>query len=239
MNEEIFIKEVKKLGIEINETQKNQLQKYCKFLIETNKITNLTSINDSEGIYLKHFYDSLTLNKAIDFKKINTMLDIGTGAGFPGLVIKIIYPHIKLTLLDSNNKKISFLRDLIKILEIKEVELINDRAEDFIKDKREVYSLVTARAVSQLNILCELCMPFTEIGGYFIPLKGSNTEEIEDSSYAIDKLGGKIEDIITFNLPIEESKRNIIKIKKIKKTEIIYPRKYDKIKKNPLKKNNK
>lgn len=239
MNKEQFITELKKLNIELTEEQLNQLETYCNYLLEYNEHTNLTAIKDKEGVYLKHFYDSITFIKAIDLKAYNNLLDIGTGAGFPGLVLKILYPHLEVTLLDSNNKKIKFLESLITKLNITGITLYNGRAEDYCKQKREYYDIVTGRAVSNMSVLTEISLPFVKLNGYFIAMKGQNKEEIEESKDAIQILGGKIEDIINFLLPIEESERNIIKIKKILNTPNEYPRRYEKIVKNPLKKKRK
>lgn len=239
MNKETFIKELKKLGITLQEEQLKKLEIYCDYLLEVNKYTNLTAIKEKEQVYLKHFYDSLTIVKSCDLTNIHNLIDIGTGAGFPGMVIKIVFPNIEITLLDANNKKIKFLEDLIKKLQLTKINLYHGRAENFCKENREKFDIVTGRAVSNMTILSELCLPLTKINGYFIALKGSNEEEIEDSFYAIKELGGKIEKIDKFLLPIEESGRNIIKIKKIKMTPKKYPRRYEKIVKSPLKSNGK
>jgi len=235
MNNERFIEEINKLGIQLTDNQLKELDVYCNFLKEYNSHTNLTAITDDEGIYLKHFYDSLTFVKAIDLNQYENLIDIGTGAGFPGMVLKIIYPNLKVTLLDSNNKKINFLKELAMKLNITGLEFFQGRAEDYVIKNREKFDIVTARAVSNLPVLSELCMPLTKVGGYFIAMKGSNKEEIEDARFAIKTLGGTIEEIINFNLPIEESERNIIKIKKDNNTPQEYPRRYDKIIKKPLK----
>lgn len=235
MNKESFIKELSKLNISLTEEVLNKLDIYANFLIEYNKHTNLTAITNIEDIYLKHFYDSLTIVKAIDLTKINNLIDVGTGAGFPGMVIKILFPNIEVTLLDSNNKKITFLQELSQKLQLTNINFYHGRAEEYSKEYRESFDIVTARAVSNLTTLSELCLPLTKINGYFIPLKGSNEEEITSSYNAINKLGGKVEEIIKFSLPYEDSKRNIIKIKKIKNTPSIYPRRYEKIIKYPLK----
>ncbi|MGN1337591.1 MAG: 16S rRNA (guanine(527)-N(7))-methyltransferase RsmG [Candidatus Coprovivens sp.] len=239
MNKELFVKEVSELGLDLKEEQLKNLDIYCKFLIEYNSHTNLTAITEEEQVYLKHFYDSLTILKSIDMNKVESLIDIGTGAGFPGMVIKILFPEIEVTLLDSNNKKINFLKELAQKLNLKKINFYHGRAEDFCVKNREKFEIVTARAVSNMTLLTELCLPLTKQGGYFIALKGSNIEEIEESKYAIEILGGSIEEIISFNLPIEESGRNIVKIKKIKTTPKEYPRRYDKIVKNPLKKSGK
>ncbi len=235
MNREIFENELHKLGIDLTGNQLISFNTYCEFLKEYNSHTNLTAITDDEGIFLKHFYDSLTFVKALDLNNYETLLDVGTGAGFPGMVLKIVYPHLKVTLLDSNNKKINFLKELVMKLNMKDVDFYQGRAEEFVKNNREKFDIVTARAVSNLPVLSELCMPLTKVNGYFIAMKGSNKEEIDDSYFAIKTLGGNTEEIINFNLPIEDSERNIIKIKKIKNTPEEYPRRYEKIIKNPLK----
>ena len=233
MNKELFEIELNKLNIHLSEEQKKKLDIYANFLIEYNNHTNLTSITNIEDIYLKHFYDSITIIKAINLNEVNTLLDIGTGAGFPGMVIKIIYPNINVTLLDSNNKKILFLRELSNKLDL-EVNLIHDRAENFINNNRESFDIVVSRAVAQLNILLELAIPFLKVGGYFIAMKSHAKEEIDNSTSSLTKLNSIIEDIIELELPIEKSKRTLIKIKKNDKTELQYPRLYDKIKKQPL-----
>ena len=235
MNKEQFEEELHKLGIDLTGRELICFNAYCEFLKEYNSHTNLTAITDDEGIFLKHFYDSLTIVKAIDLNKYNTLIDIGTGAGFPGMVLKIIYPHLRITLLDSNNKKINFLKELAMKLNITGIEFYQGRAEDYVKTHREKFDIVTARAVSNLPVLSELCIPLTKIDGYFIAMKGSNKDEIEDARFAIKTLGGHIEEIVNFTLPIEESERNIIRIKKIKQTPNEYPRRYEKIIKKPLK----
>ena len=235
MNKEQFYKELEKLNIVLDNNQIEQLSTYCNFLTEYNKHTNLTAIKEEKDIYLKHFYDSLTLTKVYNFSN-EKVLDIGTGAGFPGMVLKIVFPNIKLTLLDSNNKKTKFLNELIKILKVNNVTIINERAEDYVKNNREVFDIATSRAVSDLTILSELSLPFVKVEGYFIPLKGSNKEEINNSLYSIKLLGGNMEKIENILLPIENSERNILLIKKVLKTPSKYPRLYSQIIKNPLKK---
>ena len=192
MNKEEFVSEVSKLGLNLTPEQLNMLDTYAKFLIEYNSHTNLTAITEENQIYLKHFYDSITIIKAIDLTKIDNLIDIGTGAGFPGMVIKILFPNIKVTLLDSNNKKINFLQELGNKLNLTDINYYHGRAEEFVQNNREIFSLVTARAVSNLTTLSELCLPLTKLNGYFIPLKGSNEEEINDSLNAIKKLVLKI-----------------------------------------------
>ena len=235
MNKETFTKELENIGIKLNSTQLNLLEEYCNFLLEYNQHTNLTAIKNKDQVYLKHFFDSLTIVKAIDLNNFHNLLDIGTGAGFPGMVLKIVFPDLKVTLLDSNNKKINFLKELADRLKITDIDFYHGRAEEFCQKSREQFEIVTARAVSNMNVLSELCLPLVKKDYYFIALKGSNVDEITQSQTAITKLGGTIEKIIDFYLPIEESGRNIVVIKKEKNTPNIYPRRYEKIIKNPLK----
>ena len=236
MNKEEFVSELKKIGINLTEKELNSFNTYCEFLKEYNSHTNLTAITDDEGIYLKHFYDSLTITKVIDLNKYNNLIDIGTGPGFPGMVLKIVFPNLKVTLLDSINKKIKFLEELSSKLNIKDIEIFNGRVEDYLKTKRETFDIVTARAVANLPVLSELCIPLVKVGGYFVAMKGSNEEEINESDFDIKELGGSIEKIEKFELPNDGGLRNIIKVKKVSKTDNKYPRRYDKITKNPLKK---
>lgn len=234
MNKEEFLKELNKIGVNLTDTQLNQLDIYANKLIEYNEHTNLTAIKNYNDIFLKHFYDSLTLTQVIDFTQVSTLLDVGTGAGFPGLVLKIVFPHLQITLLDANNKKTKFLEYITKTLDLKNVEIINDRCEKIITKKREYYDVVTARAVKNLPVLSELCIPFVKVNGYFIPMKGQNNEEIKSSQTGIKTLNAKIEEIKKIKLPYEESQRTILKIKKIDYTNKMYPRNYDKIIKKPL-----
>ncbi len=234
MNELEFYKELEKLNIKLTEIQKQQLLKYYDYLVEYNSHTNVTSITDKESVYLKHFYDSILLSQTIDFNNIENMLDIGCGAGFPGLVLKIVFPHIKLTLLDSNNKKTTFCKNLIDILNVENVEVINNRAEEFINERREYYDLVTARAVKNLPVLIELSIPFVSINGQFIAMKADYEEELNNSLKGINILGGEYLTTKNINLPNNEGIRNFILIKKIKNTDKKYPRQYNQILKKPL-----
>ena len=232
MNIEIFIKEVEKLNIKVTEQNLNDLEKYKDLLIEYNKRFNLTAIKTEKEIYLKHFYDSLTLTKAIDLDGNLKLLDIGTGAGFPGLVLKIFYPNLEVTLLDSNNKKITFLETVIKELNLKGVKCIHSRAESLPEEYREHFDIVTSRAVAHLRILSELSIPYLKVKGKLIAMKGISSEEIKESEEILEKLDSTINNIITFNLPIENSNRSLVIIEKQKQTNKIYPRSYDKIVKN-------
>ena len=233
MNKSEFIEELKKLNINITDEMLNELDIYKNFLQEYNKHTNLTAITTDEDIYLKHFYDSITIVKAIDLNKVESLLDIGTGAGFPGMVIKIIYPNIKVTLLDANNKKIKFLEELASKLNI-DVELIHSRVEDYAKNNLNKFDVVTSRAVANLRVLTELSLPLVKVNGYFIALKGVVEEELKDANSTINILNSEIEDIISFNLYQNINQRNIVKIKKNKESTLKDLRSYDKIIKKSL-----
>lgn len=232
MNIETFIKEVEKLNISITKENLASLAKYKDLLVEYNKKFNLTAIKSDEEIYLKHFYDSLTLIKAYSLNGNLKLLDIGTGAGFPGIVLKIFYPDLELTLLDSNHKKIAFLEVVIKELNLKNVTCINSRAENLPKTYREYFDIVTSRAVAHLRILLELSIPYLKVGGKLIAMKGLSEDEIKESAKILEKLDSRIVDTIKFNLPIEGSNRSLVIVQKNKKTNEIYPRSYDKIVKN-------
>ena len=234
MSEQEFIDALKKDDFILKQDQINQFNIYFNFLIEYNNHTNLTTIIEKEDVYLKHFYDSYLLTKTIDFNKINNCLDIGSGAGFPGIVLKILYPHIKITLLDSNNKKTKFLEELMKKLKITDVIIINDRAEKYIQERREYFDLVTARAVKNMQILTELSIPYVKVGGFFIAMKSEYKEELNNSLNGIKKLGGKVIETKEMNLPNNLGIRSFIIIQKETQTNIKYPREYNKILKHPL-----
>lgn len=233
MNKEEFYKEIEKLNIKLTSTMKEQLEKYASYLIEYNQHTNLTAIKTLNEIYLKHFYDSLTLVKIIEFKK-ETLLDVGTGAGFPGLVLAIVFPNLQVTLLDSNNKKINFLNECIKLLNLNNVTTIYSRAEDFSKINREKYDLVTSRAVAELRILLELNIPALKLNGHFLVMKSNIEEELNNAKNTMEKLNCQIIKKINFELPYNAGKRTLLDIIKTKETELKYPRTYDKIKKKKL-----
>lgn len=237
MNREEFKKALEKLDILLTEEQERKLEIYKEFLREYNTHTNLTAIKDEEGIYLKHFYDSLTIHEYI--KKDRKVLDIGTGAGFPGMVLAIFNQDSHFVLLDSNNKKITFLRQLKEKLDLQNVELIQSRAEEYVSKHLEEFDIVTSRAVADLRILAELSLPALKINGYFIPLKANIEKEISLFLEAIKVLNGELIEQKEFCLPIENSKRTILVVKHLSKTDIIYPRSYDKILKKPLKIKNK
>lgn len=229
MTEKEFITELTKLNIEVTPEKLDQLKEYASFLLEYNQHTNLTAIRDINEVYLKHFYDSLTIVKAINLKEVNTLLDIGTGPGFPGMVLKIIYPYLQITLMDSNNKKISFLKALAQELNLN-VEIIYGRAEEFITHRREYYDIVTSRAVASLDILAELSIPYVKTNGLFVAMKSNYQEELQASLPILKKLDSKVEKIEKFSLPKIEANRAIICIRKEKATNHKYPRSYNQIK---------
>ena len=236
MNIEEFINETKKLGIDVTGEQLEKLEIYCNFLLEYNTHTNLTAIKNREEVYLKHFYDSLTLVKSIDLTSIENLLDIGTGAGFPGMVLKIFFPNLQIYLVDSNNKKTKFLNELKNKLNVNKVEVINNRIENITSRFINSIDVVTARAVTNLPVLVELALPLVKVNKYFIAMKGNAQEELENSEYAITYLGGKIEDVKEFDLPHDAGKRMLITIQKTQKSELNKLRPYEKIVKKPLQK---
>ena len=234
MNLNNFISELKKINIEITDIQLEQLNKYFELLVEYNKVMNLTGITEKEQVYLKHFYDSLTLIKVIDPTKEETLCDVGTGAGFPGLVIKILFSNLKVTLVDSLNKRIEFLKKVIQELNLKDIEAIHARAEEFSQLNREKFDIVTSRAVAPLNILLEYNIPLLKVNKFFVAYKGIISQEIINSEHALKELNAKVENVEEFLLPIEQSNRTLILIKKEKTTNKKYPRKNADIKKKPL-----
>ena len=234
MKEQEFITELAKLNITLTKEQLTSLTIYKDMLQETNQKFNLTNITSDEEIYLKHFYDSLTLIKAYDLTQNLNLLDFGTGAGFPGLVLKIVFPNLNVTLVDSNNKKISFLNEVIAKLSLTNITTINSRIETLPSNYFSYFDIITSRAVAPLNILLELASKYLKIDGYFIPLKANYTLELEEANNAIKVLNYELTDIIEFDLPNSLHHRSLIKFKKIAETPSAYPRLYDKIKKKPL-----
>lgn len=231
MNKDTFIKEINKLGIYCTEKQIKSIELYIDLLIEWNKKFNLTSIIKVEEIYLKHFYDSLCLYKTNLIKEKIKLCDFGTGAGFPGMVIAILFNNINVTLVESNKKKCMFLLELKHKLELKNLTIINDRMEIFSKNNEELFDIVTCRAVSQLGIILELAIKSLKTNGYFLPLKGNIDSEIKNIELLEKKYNCKLVNIIKYTLPFEESNRTIPIIKKQEKTNNIYPREFTKIKK--------
>lgn len=211
------------------------LNVYYNMLVETSKVMNLTTIVELEESYIKHFYDSLLLSKSVDLTKDLTLADVGTGAGFPGLVLKICYPNLNVTLIEPIGKRCKFLQNVIDELGLKNIEVINQRAEDYIKITRESFDVVTARAVASLNILMEICVPYVKKEGCFVALKGASyLEEIANSTNAASKLKVKLVNKNLYNLPLNMGERAILTYKKHDLTPNTYPRMYAKIKKNPL-----
>ncbi|MFD2703684.1 16S rRNA (guanine(527)-N(7))-methyltransferase RsmG [Paenibacillus shunpengii] len=215
-------------GISLTEKQLEQFELYYKELVSWNEKMNLTGITEREQVYTKHFYDSVSLSFYVDMNKIQTIADIGSGAGFPGIPLKICFPHLKLTIIDSLNKRINFLQHIVDTLGLTDVELIHGRAEELGRrvGYRDHYDLVTARAVARLAVLNEFCLPFVRKDGIFAAMKGSDpTEELQDAEFSLKELKGKLKDTHAFQLPVEESARHIIVIGKTSSTPKKYPRK--------------
>ena len=230
MKENEFIEELEKINIFLNEDQLLKLDKFYNLLISWNEKINLTRIVSKEDVYLKHFYDSLTLIKEVDLTKDLTLCDVGTGAGFPGIVLKIVFPNLKITLIDALQKRINYLNEIIKELELNDIVAIHARSEDYARNNYEKFDVVTARAVANLRILSEICIPMVKVNGYFIAMKASVLDEINESKSILNALNSTIINVNNFTLPYENSQRNLVKIKKNDKTNQKYPRKFDKIK---------
>lgn len=232
MNQNKFVEELNLLGINVTKDKLDKLEKYYNLLIEYNKVMNLTGITDHDEVYLKHFYDSLTLARVIDLNNYKTLCDIGTGAGFPGIVLKIFYPNLKITLIDSLNKRIVFLNKVIEELGLEGIIAIHSRIEEYGIKNRDLFDIVTARAVAPLNILLEYSIPILKINGLFLPMKANLENEKYDN--ALKKLNCTLEKTEQFLLPIENSNRSILLIKKQNETNLKYPRRFNLIKTNPL-----
>ena len=216
MNKEEFVQELKKMNIMLSSEQLDQLNMYYHLLIEWNEKINLTRITEEKDVYLKHFYDSLTLIKVIDLNQNLKLCDIGSGAGFPGIVLKIVFPNLKITLVDALLKRINFLNIFIKELGLSNIETVHSRAEDYVKFHKREYDIVTSRAVSRLNKLLEYSIPLLNKNGVFVPMKANCSEEIDEIKPILKKKSLFIEEIKEFDLPIENSHRTIIKIKNVK-----------------------
>lgn len=222
------------LDIPLTKEQIKQFNDYYHELIEYNKITNLTTITDEEGVYFKHFFDSLTLAKTVDMHKISTLCDMGSGAGFPSIPLKIVYPHLKITIVDSLNKRIQFLHKLNEILGTQDVVCVHDRIETFALKNLASFDLVTARALGHLRLISEMGIPIVKEGGIFVPLKGPHfQEEIDQSVNALKLLKASIEKVDEFELPHDLGKRANIIIRKHKHI-TGYPRAYHVMTKKPL-----
>ena len=233
----IFERKLNELGVELTDNMKRQFDIYYEMLTEWNKVMNLTGITEYEEVNEKHFIDSLSIVKVIDMSKIDKIIDIGTGAGFPGMPLKIAFPHLKVTLLDSLNKRIKFLDAVIDELKLEEIKTIHGRAEDYARKEqyRENYDLCVSRAVSNLSTLSEYCLPYVKKEGVFISYKsGDIEEELLKSKKAIQILGGRVEDVVKFSLPETDIHRSFVKIRKTSATKNKYPRKAGIPAKEPL-----
>lgn len=225
------------LGVKLDETKTQQYIQFYEYLVEKNKVMNLTGITDFQEVLLKHFLDSLCCVKAVNMEKVHTVMDIGTGAGFPGVPLKIMFPHLEACLLDSLNKRVNFLKETFELLKLNNITAIHGRAEEFAKNKayREKYDLCVSRAVSNLATLSEYCLPYVKVGGSFISYKsGKVKEEVDQAEKAIHLLGGKVEDTLYFNLPGSEIERSLVVIKKVKQTPARFPRKAGTPQKEPI-----
>lgn len=236
----VYLKEkLKEVSMELTEVQLNQFITYYEMLVEKNKVMNLTAITKFEEVVEKHFIDSLMLVKAVDLEKENyKVLDLGTGAGFPGIPLKIAYPNLQIVLVDSLNKRVKFLEEVIEALGLKDIVAIHGRAEDIAKKKeyREQFDYCVSRAVANLSTLSEYCIPFVKIGGSFISYKAGNLEEeLEAAKNPIKILGAKVENVIQFSLPGTEAERSLVVVGKKKETAKKYPRNAGKPSKEPLK----
>lgn len=239
-----LIEGCKKLGLELDELKTEKLYRYYKLVLEKNKFMNLTAITEEDEFISKHFVDSLSIIKAPNLKdelaqaKGIKLIDVGTGAGFPGMVLKIVFPSLKITLFDSLKKRLNFLDEVIAELELKDIETLHGRAEDYGNNKlyREKYDICVSRAVANMSALSEYCLPFVKPDGLFVAYKsGGSHSEIRDASKAIKILGGNIEDIQDFMLPDSDIERSIVSVRKIKKTSAQYPRKAGTPAKEPIK----
>ena len=232
-----IIDEMHKLGISLTEQQSEQLYEYYRLLVEWNSFMNLTGITEFSEVVQKHFVDSLSIVKVKNMNDVDNLIDVGTGAGFPGLPLKIVFPHLKVTLLDSLNKRIDFLNAVIEKTGLTGIETIHGRAEDFAKPglKREIYDLCVSRAVANLATLSEYCLPYVKIGGEFIPYKsGEVADELQDAKSAVFLLGGKVESCENFDLPGSDIHRSLVRIKKVGGCPKRYPRKAGMPSKVPL-----
>jgi 16S rRNA (guanine527-N7)-methyltransferase len=228
---------LKELNITLTELQLEQFLRYYEMLIEKNRVMNLTAITDYNEVLSKHFVDSLSLIKVFDINRNIKVLDLGTGAGFPGIPLKIAFPEINIVLLDSLNKRVSFLNEVIIQLGLKNIIAVHGRAEDFGRkeDYRESFDLCVSRAVAKLSTLSEYCMPYVKVNGYFISYKAGNVQsELDDSKKAIEIFGGKLEQVESFQLPGTDIERTLIKINKDRMTPKVYPRNVGKPSKEPI-----
>ena len=238
MDRSEFQKILKEINVELTDNQCDQFDKYYEILVEWNKVMNLTAIIEFEDVVEKHFLDSISLCQVMDLKKPLTLLDLGTGAGFPGIPLKIMFPELKITLADSLNKRLLFLNEVMEALNLKDIETVHGRAEELSKrkDYRESFDLCVSRAVANLSTLSEYCLPFIHTSGKFISYKSGEVEdELKDAKKAVFVLGGEIEDVIHFTLPDSDIKRSFVVINKVHATPKAYPRKAGTPSKSPLK----
>lgn len=229
---------IQKIGIELSQDKIDKLIKYYELLVEKNKVMNLTAIIEYKDVVIKHFADSISIIKAVNMSEVTNIIDIGTGAGFPGMVLKIVFPDVKITLLDSLNKRVNFLNEVITELQLKDINAIHGRAEDYAHNDtyREKYDLCVSRAVANLSTLSEYCIPYVKVGGKFVSYKaGECEEEINNAKKAVNMLGGKIEDTVDFILPETDISRTFVIIDKLRNTSVKYPRKSGLPSKEPLK----
>ena len=229
-----FNKLLEEIDITLSQKQLEQFEIYFNFLVEYNNYVNLTAITEKEDVYIKHFYDSILVGKVFDLSKVTTICDVGSGAGFPSIPLKIVYPNLHVTIVDGLDKRITFLKQLVEKLGLDNVTPIHARAEEYAKEHRESFDIVTARAVARANILNELCIPLVKVGGYFISMKGKNAEEEINEGNSLKLLNAKIVKKNEYYLPKEESKRVLILIEHFKECPTKYPRAFASIKKNPL-----
>ncbi|WP_040951109.1 16S rRNA (guanine(527)-N(7))-methyltransferase RsmG [Gorillibacterium massiliense] len=235
--ERLFTELLSDHGLELSELQLEQFDAYYRELVDWNERMNLTGITEREQVYVKHFYDSLSLAFHVNMKEVHSIADIGSGAGFPSIPLKIAFPHLRVTIVDSLNKRILFLRHVVETLNLNQVLCVHGRAEEVARasDHRDRYDLVTARAVARLSILNEFCLPFAKTGGLFAAMKGSDPhEEVEDAAFSLSELNGNLIGISAFKLPVEEADRHIISIRKTASTPKKYPRKPGTPLKEPL-----
>ena len=237
MDYQILEQKLGELGIKQDQNQLERFHKFYQLLIEWNKVMNLTGITEYEDVVEKHFVDSLSIIKAVDLSRIHTVIDVGTGAGFPGIPLKIAFPHLRVVLLDSLNKRIKFLDEVISQLGLTEIRTIHGRAEEYARKEeyREQFDLCVSRAVANLSTLSEYCLPYIQVGGMFIPYKsGEIDDEVEESKKAVRILGGNIKDVMKFELPGTDIHRSFVLIHKEQHTQKKYPRKAGIPAKEPL-----
>ncbi|NMO94187.1 16S rRNA (guanine(527)-N(7))-methyltransferase RsmG [Paenibacillus lemnae] len=235
--QEAFADRLEQQGISISDAQLEQFEGYYRILVEWNEKMNLTGITEREQVYTKHFYDSVSLAFFVNMQHVSSLADIGSGAGFPGIPLRICFPHLQLTIVDSLNKRINFLKHVTEELQLKQVEMLHGRAEEVARKHkyRDGFDLVTARAVARLSVLNEFCLPFAKVGGQFAAMKGSDpAEEVKEAARSLKELRGRMKQVHSFSLPVEDSARHIIVIDKTGPTPAKYPRKPGTAAKTPI-----